>query len=403
MSIPGLLTPSQSYRPHRYPWAIEYCRQQHRIHWMPEEAQLSDDIRDWKNRMSEPEKSLLTHILRFFTQSDVDVNDNYLERYARVFRPTEIKMMLSAFSSMETIHILAYALLLDTLGMPDEEFSAFRDYEAMAAKHDYMQTFGVESVDDILRTTAMFGGATEGMSLFASFAMLLNFTRHSKMKGVGQIVSWSVRDESLHCDGIIRLHHTLALESGGRKKSVEDDIMDVFATQVRLEDAFVDLAFELGPVEGLTPEDMKHYIRHIADWRLSQLRLPPLFGVGEDPVSTWLRPILSGVEHANFFETRATEYSKSATRGSWPAVWGSFERMMGQRQSRTQFVGWMADHYAHQLELGRGDAVRRAEEELRTYCLRLEIQFGDEGYDWLESDAHFIVDEDLSDRSEWAA
>lgn len=365
---------------------------------------MGEDVRDWKGRLTPGEKSLLTQIFRFFTQSDVDVNDNYLERYARVFRPTEIKMMLSAFSSMETIHILAYALVLDTVGMDDEEFSAFRQYDAMRDKHDYMQTFGVDSVDDILRTTAMFGGATEGLSLFASFAMLLNFPRRGLMRGMGQIVTWSVRDESLHCDGIIRLHHALASETGGRSKGVESDIMDVFATQVRLEDAFVDLAFSVagGEVEGLSASDMKLYIRHIANWRLGQLRLPPLFEAREDPVSVWLQPLLSGTEHANFFEARATEYSKSATRGTWSGVWGSFEHMMGRRQSRQLFVAWMVDRYTSHGELGAGEACRRADEVLRSHCIMEEIEFGDEGYGWLESDAHELVDEDLSDRSEAA-
>jgi ribonucleoside-diphosphate reductase beta chain len=133
---PGLLRPSANFRPYMYPWAVEYCRQQHRIHWTPEEAQLGDDVRDWGGRLTDGERGLLTQIFRFFTQSDVQVNDNYLERYMRVFRPTEVKMMLSAFASMETIHILAYSLLLDTVGMPDEEFSAFRKYEAMSAKAD---------------------------------------------------------------------------------------------------------------------------------------------------------------------------------------------------------------------------------------------------------------------------
>jgi ribonucleoside-diphosphate reductase beta chain len=392
---PGLLRPSANFRPYMYPWAVEYCRQQHRIHWTP----------DWGGRLTDGERGLLTQIFRFFTQSDVQVNDNYLERYMRVFRPTEVKMMLSAFASMETIHILAYSLLLDTVGMPDEEFSAFRKYEAMSAKADYMETFGVDSVDDILRTTAMFGGATEGLSLFASFAMLMHFPRRRLMKGMGQIVTWSVRDESLHCDGIIRLHHTLAAETGGRSRSVDSDIMDVFATQVRLEDAFVELAFETsgGEVEGLSAADMKLYIRRIADWRLHQLRLPPMFGVVDDPVSVWLSPLLSGVEHANFFETRATEYSKGATRGSWPLVWTSFEQMMGRRQSRAQFVGWMACRYMAAAGMGRGEAVRMAEDHLRLYLSMTGVEFGDDSCDWLESDAHFLVDEDLSDRDSVAA
>ena len=147
---PGLLTPSRSYKPFRYPWAIEFWRRQQQIHWMPEEIPLGEDCKDWANRINDAERNLLTQIFRFFTQSDVEVNDNYMERYARVFKPTEIKMMLAAFSNMETMHIAAYALLLETIGMPDSEFTAFMDYEAMRDKHDYMQKFGVETDADTL-------------------------------------------------------------------------------------------------------------------------------------------------------------------------------------------------------------------------------------------------------------
>ena len=136
---------------------------------MPEEVPLGEDCKDWATNLSDNERNLLTQIFRFFTQSDVEVNDNYMERYARVFKPTEVKMMLSAFSNMETIHIAAYALLLETIGMPDTEFSAFMQYEAMADKHNYMQEFGVDTEADIARTVAMFGGFTEGLQLFASF------------------------------------------------------------------------------------------------------------------------------------------------------------------------------------------------------------------------------------------
>src|SRR5450755_3032458 len=175
-----------------------------------------------------------------------------MERYARVFKPTEVKMMLAAFSNMETIHIAAYALLLETIGMPDSEFTAFLDYQAMRDKHDYMQQFGVETNADIARTLAMFGGFTEGLQLFASFAMLMNFPRHNKMKGMGQIVSWSVRDESLHCEAMIHLYHEWNAETGAVTPSVKDDILDVAKTMVDLEDRFIDLAMELGDVEGMT-------------------------------------------------------------------------------------------------------------------------------------------------------
>jgi len=325
----GLLTPSHAYKPFRYPWAFEYWQRQQQVHWMPEEVPLGDDCKDWANKLSESERNLLTQIFRFFTQSDVEVNDNYMERYARVFKPTEVKMMLAAFSNIETIHIAAYALLLETIGMPESEFTAFMEYEEMAAKHDFMQRFSVATEADIARTLAMFGAFTEGLQLFASFAMLLNFPRHNKMKGMGQIVSWSVRDESLHCEAIIKLYHAFAKETGCVTASVKDDIIECCRTVVDLEDKFIDLAFEMGPVEGMTAEDIKKYIRYIADWRLSQLDLPKMYGIEKHPLP-WLTEILNGVEHANFFETRATEYSKAASRGDWhgeDGVWASFDRL----------------------------------------------------------------------------
>src|SRR6201999_2118475 len=135
----------------------------------------------------------------------------------------------------------------------------------------YMHTFGTKTVADVARTLAMFGAFTEGMSLFASFAMLLNFPRHNKMNGMGQIVSWSVRDESLHCEGIIRLFHEWNRETGAVTRAVKDDIVDVAKTMVGLEERFVDLAFDLGPVEGMDAEAIKRYVRYVADWRLTQL------------------------------------------------------------------------------------------------------------------------------------
>ena len=180
----SLLQASKQYKPFEYPWAFEFWKRQQQLHWLPEEVPLGEDCRDWAQKLTDHERNLLTQIFRFFTQSDIEVNDNYMERYARVFKPTEIKMMLAAFSNMETIHIAAYALLLETIGMPDTEFGAFMQYKAMADKHSYMKQFGVDTHADIARTLAMFGGFTEGLQLFASFAMLLNFPRQNKMKGM---------------------------------------------------------------------------------------------------------------------------------------------------------------------------------------------------------------------------
>jgi len=336
----GLLKSTGTYDVSRYGWAYECWKRQQQTHWMGEEVPLGADIKDWQSgRLAPAEKNLLTQIFRFFTQSDVEVGDNYLKRYIPIFQPLEVQMMMAAFSNMETVHIDAYALLLKTLGMPQAEFEAFRDYDEMKAKADYMHTFGTKTCSDVARTLAMFGAFTEGMSLFASFAMLLNFPRHNKMNGMGQIVSWSVRDESLHCEGITKLYHAWNAETGAVTKAVRDDITDVAKTMVGLEERFIDLAFGMGAIEGMTPEAIKAYVHYIADWRLTQLRLSPVFGNFEETATgyqqikphplPWLLEILNGVEHANFFEQRATEYSKGATRGSWDGdagVWSQFDK-----------------------------------------------------------------------------
>jgi ribonucleoside-diphosphate reductase beta chain len=137
------------------------------VHWLPEEVPLGEDCKDWATKLTDKERNLLTQIFRFFTQSDVEVGANYMENYMPLFKPVEVRMMLAAFSNMETVHIAAYALLLETIGMPDTEFSAFMEYEEMAAKHDYLGKFGVETEKDILTSMAVFGGFTEGLQLFA--------------------------------------------------------------------------------------------------------------------------------------------------------------------------------------------------------------------------------------------
>jgi ribonucleoside-diphosphate reductase beta chain len=313
----SLLDADPIYKPFHYPWAYDAWLMQQRLHWLPEEVPLADDVKDWRHKLSDSERNLLTQIFRFFTQADVEVNNCYMRHYGRVFKPTEVQMMLAAFSNIETVHISAYSHLLDTLGMPEVEYSAFLKFKEMKDKYDFMQQWGVDTKEDIAKTLAVFGAFTEGLQLFASFAMLLNFPRFNKMKGMGQIVTWSVRDETLHTNSMIRLFQTFRNENPSVwNDKTQRDLYVACSTIVDHEDAFIDLAFELGGVEGLEGEDVKSYIRYIADRRLMQLGLQPMFHVEKNPLP-WLDEILNGVEHTNFFENRATEYSKAATRGSW--------------------------------------------------------------------------------------
>ena len=245
-----------------------------------------------------------------------------MKHYSQVFKPTEVQMMLAAFSNMETVHIAAYSHLLDTIGMPEAEYSAFLHYKEMKDKYDYLQQFGVDTPRDIAKTLAVFGAFTEGLQLFASFAILLNFPRFNKMKGMGQIVILErVRDETLHTHldhPPVQVPSSHENPRGLVTRISSASSISACETIVTHEDAFIDLAFKMGADRGPRPAaEVKRYIRYIADRRLGQLR-----PAADLPRSTknplpWLDAILNGVEHTNFFENRATEYAKAATTGSW--------------------------------------------------------------------------------------
>tara|TARA_B100000749_G_scaffold151021_1_gene116008 strand:- start:322 stop:1293 length:972 start_codon:yes stop_codon:yes gene_type:complete len=313
----SLLSANPVYKPFHYPWAYDAWLQQQRIHWLPEEVPLADDVKDWQKNLTKEERNLLTQIFRFFVQADVEVNNCYMGHYSRVFKPTEVCMMLASFSNTETIHIAAYSYLLDTIGMPEVEYEAFLRIKEMRDKYEYMQSFNTSTKLDIAKTLAMFGAFTEGLQLFASFAILLNFPRFNKMKGMGQIVTWSARDETLHTNSIIRLFHTFLSENPEVKsKDFFEDLKNACSIVVGHEDSFIDKAFELGGVEGLDAENVKKYIRYIADNRLNQLGINPIYNVGKNPLP-YMDEMLNSLEHANFFESRATEYSRAATQGTW--------------------------------------------------------------------------------------
>ena len=312
----SLLSTRSFYKPFEFPWMFDYYVQQNQMHWFPEDVPLHNDVKDWQE-LHEVEKNLLTQIFRLFTQSDVDVGSGYIDKYMRIFKMPEARMMMSSFANMEGIHQHAYSLLLDTVGMPETEYKAFADFEAMSDKHDYINNIKVtaSNKESIAKALAVYSGFTEGLQLFSSFVILLNFPRFGKMKGMGQIITYSIRDESLHVEAMTKLfrefiQENIELWTDDFKKEIYQACRDMVA----LEDRFLDLVFDQGDIEGLTKKEMRQYIRYIADRRLLQLGLKTNYDVNENPLP-WLDSVM-GVEHQNFFEGRATAYMKAGLRGN---------------------------------------------------------------------------------------
>ena len=313
----GLMEFSETYKPFHYPWAVDITTRHEKMHWIEDELDLSEDVADWKmGKMTPIEKEYVTNILRLFTQSDVAVGQNYFDQFIPKFKNNEIRNMLGSFAAREGIHQRAYALLNETLGLPDSEYHAFLEYSEMADKIDYMRKADTNTLRGLGLSLAK-SVFNEGVALFASFVMLLNFQRYGKMKGMGKVVEWSIRDESIHVEGNSKLFKAFCKEhSRIVDEEFKKDIYQISRNIVDLEDKFVDLAYEMGNIEGLEKSEVKEYIRYITDRRLLQLGMKPNFKVKENPLP-WLEWVLNGADHTNFFENRVTEYEVAGLSGSW--------------------------------------------------------------------------------------
>ncbi len=307
---------SKTYKPFAYPNLMKRAVDHEKIHWHEEEVELGEDVEQWRNGAMTPEDvHLVTQILRMFTESDKNVGQNYCDFFIPYFKNNEARCALLSIASREGIHQRAYALLTDTIGLPDAEYRAFLDYAEMADKAEFMLENDMatpEGVGLALAKTV----CNEGVLLFASFVTLLNYQRYGLMKGMCKITEWSLRDETQHVEVMTEIFLQHCKEN---PQIINDDfkkqVYGIFRDAVHAEDKFIDLVFEMGNPKGITKEEVKQYIRFIADRRLTQLGFKPNWQVKENPLP-WLSWVLNE-GHTNFFEQRVSEYSVSGMKGEW--------------------------------------------------------------------------------------
>ncbi len=312
-----------NFKPFNYPWAYDAWLKHEQSHWLHTEVPMAEDVKDWKKKLSDEEKQFLTHIFRFFTQGDIDVAGGYVRNYLPYFPQPEVRMMLMGFAAREALHVAAYSHLIETLGLPETTYNQFLDYQEMKDKHDYVLDISSKNGDKASTAThiAVFSAFTEGMQLFSSFIMLLNFPRNGKMKGMGQIVTWSIVDETMHTENMIKLFREYIKENPEIwNDELKSKIYTIAERMVLLEDRFIDLAFGMGTMDNLDASDVKRYIRYITDRRLISLGLKGIMKVKKNPLP-WVEEMINAPTHTNFFENRATDYAKGALNGDWGDVW----------------------------------------------------------------------------------
>ena len=319
------LTDERTYfKPFNYAWAYDAWLKHEQSHWLHTEVPMIEDVKDWKTKITAEQKYFLTNIFRFFTQGDIDVAGGYVNNYLPYFPQPEIRMMLSGFAAREALHIAAYSHLIETLGMPTNTYQEFAEYQEMADKHEYFIKLSESNGDkrSVATNIAAFSAFTEGMQLFSSFIMLLNFPRHGLMKGMGQIVTWSIVDETLHAENMIKLFRCYVEENKAIwNDKTKSEIYKIATKMTELEDKFIELSFAMGEMPDLTAEDVKQYIRYICDRRLISLGLKGIWKVTRNPLP-WVEQMINAPTHGNFFENRVTDYAKGAITGDWQEVWG---------------------------------------------------------------------------------
>jgi len=317
---------SSPYGKNDYPDIFELYKKHQKNHWVAEEIAYSMDIMDWNTKLTDSEKDFVTHILRFFTQADIDVANGYIEHFLPYYKNIYVRMALLNYASMEATHIESYAKIMITLNMPETEFTKFLEYKEMYDKHTYFDNFNMDTPLNIALTTGLYGAFAEGLQLFASFIMLLNFQRFNKMRSMCKVVEYSIKDEQIHMESMIKIYHHFIREQieisniGSLELDyLREEFEKIARKVVELEDCFVDNAFKNFEIEGLTASEVKQFIRYMANMRLTQLGFSPIYSSSEAKPLMWVTILLEAETSTNFFENKVTDYASNGV-ADWDKI-----------------------------------------------------------------------------------
>ena len=317
------------YKPFEYPeYYTEGWLKQAQAFWLHTEISMQGDVKDWNEKLTEPEKNLVGNILLGFAQTECAVSDYWTGMVTKWFPKWEIKQMAMMFGSQETIHATAYSYLNETLGL--EDFAAFLHEPATAEKfehltetqadwtHEDLQTNSVAR-REVARSLAIFSAFAEGVSLYSSFAVLYSFQMRNLLKGIGQQMKWSVRDESLHSKMGCQLFNQMCAEYPELKQEVAVDVKTAAQLMMEMEHKFIDMIFEQGDLENLKADDLKEFITKRTNEKLNELGYETQFDFNAEQAGEldWFYHLTGGHTHTDFFAVRPTDYAKAGEDENW--------------------------------------------------------------------------------------
>lgn len=317
------------YKPFEHPvYYTEGWLKQAQAFWLHTEISMQGDVKDWNEHLSLSEKNLVGNILLGFAQTECAVSDYWTNMITKWFPKHEIRQMAMMFGSQETIHATAYSYLNETLGL--EDFKAFLHEPTTSAKFEFLMETksdyshedlfnSADARKDVAKSLAIFSAFAEGVSLYSSFAVLYSFQMRNMLKGIGQQMKWSVRDESLHSKMGCQLFRHMCEEYPELADAVQPMIEEAASLMVEMELNFIDKMFEMGDLENLKSADLKEFIKKRANEKLNELGYESIFNYSEDMASNldWFYHLTGGHTHTDFFAIRPTDYSKAGESENW--------------------------------------------------------------------------------------
>ena len=317
------------YKPFEYPeYYTEGWLKQAQAFWLHTEIPMSGDVKDWNEKLTPEEKNLVGNILLGFAQTECAVSDYWTQKVVSWFPKHEIQQMAMMFGSQETIHAVAYSYLNETLGL--EDYEAFLHEPATAARFDNLVAYDGNDPVGIGKSLAVFSAFAEGVSLYSAFAVLYSFQMRNLLKGIGQQMKWSVRDESLHSKMGCQLFRHMCSQIPGLKAECEPHIFKAALTMHNAEMDYIGKIFEAGDIEGMKKYDLVHFIKKRVGDKLAELgyttkkyKEQDFTFYDEKAVANldWFYHLTGGHTHTDFFAIRPTDYSKANEGEDFENIW----------------------------------------------------------------------------------
>jgi ribonucleoside-diphosphate reductase beta chain len=311
--------------PHVNKWAWDLFIKGNNNNWVPMHIPMKTDIQQWKSdELSADERLVVKRCLGFFACSESLVANNLLLSIFKYVTDAECRQYISRQNFEESLHNLTIVYICDSLGLKvDEVYEAYKNIPAIKAKDDFLmkvttdlarKDFDINTIEgkrELLKNIFAFYIICEGTFFFSGFAMLLSFGRQNKLPGISQQIQYTLRDETLHIQFGTQLINKLVQQFPGVwTKDFQDECVENLKKAVELE---IDYAKDVLPrgILGLNSTMFVDYMKYIANRRLTDLGLKPVYENAKNPFS-WMSEVIDLPKMNNFFERVVTEYQVGA-------------------------------------------------------------------------------------------